>query len=311
MWLLILIPIITGGGLAAQSAVNSRLRQVVGSPYLSSLVSFATGWLLLLIAMGATRQTFKITGTTITANPWWIWCGGLLGVVGMTAFILLFPVLGSVQTSILTICGQILMGVLIDQFGWLYSPQKVLTWQRTLGIVLLISGVILANYQKRSRLAAKTRARTGRRFLWQAFAVVTGMIMAVQASVNGHLGTVLHSSLYAVTISFTLSLTCLIAGLLVTRSSWQGLLALGPAVHQQWWIIIGGALGILYSFSSAWLVPILGTGEVVVFSLFGQLLFSTCIDQWGLFGAVIKPVSRQKVWGLLLLFLGVLLISWG
>lgn len=229
----------------------------------------------------------------------------------MTAFILLFPVLGSVQTSILTICGQILMGVLIDQFGWLYSPQKTLTWQRIIGIILLVGGVILANYQRRSRLAARPHPRTARRLLWQAFAVVTGMVMAVQASVNGHLGTVLHSSLYAVTISFTLSLTCLIVGLLVTRSSWRGLSALGPAIRQQWWIIIGGALGILYSFSSAWLVPILGTGEVVVFSLFGQLLFSTWIDQRGLFGAAIKPVSRQKVWGLFLLFLGVLLISWG
>lgn len=303
------IPIITGGGLAAQSAVNSRLRQVVHSPFLSSLISFAIGWLALIIIMAITKQSFALTGSEFSHNPDWIWCGGFLGVVGMTAFILLFPVLGSVQTSLLTIFGQILMGVLVDQFGWLYSPQKTMNWQRYLGVILLIAGVLLANYHRQTQMNKNDRPHVSHRLFWQAFAVVTGMIMAIQSSVNGHLGTVLHSSVFAVTISFSVSLLCLLVGLCLARTDWRNLLNVVPAVKRQWWVIIGGFLGILFSLSSAWLVPIIGTGEVVVFSLFGQLLFSTLIDQWGLFGAQQKPVSRQKVLGLLLLLAGVLLIS--
>lgn len=311
MWWLILVPIITGGGLAAQSAVNAKLRQVVASPYLSSFISFFTGWLILLLAMVVTRQPFIIHGSAITNNPWWIWTGGILGLIGLTSLIFLFPVLGSVQTSVLTIFDQVLMGVLVDQFGWLYSPQKPLTWRRGIGIVFLVIGVLLANYQLSSKISQEAgEPKVAHRLWWQIYAVVTGMVMALQSTVNGHFGTVLHSSLYAVTISFTLSLILLIIGLLVGHTPWQNVRRVGPAVRHQWWVISGGFLGVLYSFSCAWLVPILGTGEVVVFSLFGQLVFSSMIDQWGLLGADQKSVTRQKLWGLFLLLIGVVLISW-
>lgn len=307
--ILFLIPIITGCGLAAQSALNARLSKTVKSPYLSSLISFTVGLLLLLITALVTRQSLILTKGDFTNNPWWIWIGGILGLLGMTAFIILFPILGSVQTSVLTIFGQILMGVLIDQFGWLYSPQKSLTWLRFLGVVLMIAGVLLANLEHRAPMDKGKQPKIKHRLFWQIIAILTGVVMAVQSSINGHLGTVLHSSLFAVIVSFTVSLFFLILFLLLSRAHWSNLKAIVPALHVHWWLILGGLLGILFSLSTAWLVPILGTGEVVVFSLFGQLLFSTLIDQFGLFESKKKAITRQKIIGLILLFVGVLLLN--
>lgn len=40
-------------------------------------------------------------------------------------------------------------------------------------------------------------------------------------------------------------------------------------------------LGAIYVLGCAWLVPQIGTGQVIVLVLFGQLFFSAIID-WGL-----------------------------
>lgn len=59
---------------------------------------------------------------------------------------------------------------------------------------------------------------------------------------------------------------------------------------------------------SAWLAPMLGTGQLIVISLSGQLLFSTLIDQFGLFKAEKRPISVNKIIGLILMFIGVFLV---
>ena len=75
---------------------------------------------LLVIATAITGGTFGISQAF--GEPLWIWFGGLLGVVALTGNILLFPHLGAVQTVVLPIAGQIMMGVVIDHFGFFDSP---------------------------------------------------------------------------------------------------------------------------------------------------------------------------------------------
>lgn len=293
--------------MAAQSAINSHLRSYVESPYLASLVSFSVGWLLLILAMIFTRTQLSLP-LNVFHQPLWIWLGGFCGVFGMTAFILLFPVLGSVQTSLLAVGGQIIMSLLVDQFGWFYSPVHRLNIWRLCGILFLLTGVLLTSFSSKEASTHQNNI-SGYHFWWQLLAVITGMVMAVQSSINGHLGIILHSSLYAVTISFTISLILLNLLLVSQHISYCNLTGIVTGIHYHWWLLLGGLLGILFSFSSAWLVPVLGTGTVVISSLFGQLTFSVIIDQWGLFGASVKPVSVTKLSGLVVALLGIVLIN--
>ncbi|GIP69435.1 hypothetical protein AWA1501_15980 [Lactiplantibacillus pentosus] len=69
---------------------------------------------------------------------------------------------------------------------------------------------------------------------------------------------------------------------------------------------IGGFLGAAYVFGSAWLVPQIGTGQVVVIALFGQLLFSAIIEQFGWFEAQAQRVKLPRLVGLLLMLVGVI-----
>ncbi|WP_300120439.1 DMT family transporter [uncultured Enterococcus sp.] len=78
--------------------------------------------------------------------------------------------------------------------------------------------------------------------------------------------------------------------------------------HGEWWILLGGICGSLYVFISAWLVPIIGTGQVSVIALFGQLLFSAIIDQIGMFHSAKYNLNITKVAGLIIMLVGVIVI---
>ena len=129
--------------LSLQTAVNSRLRGFIGSPYQASFVSFTVGTLFLAVILLLNRQPLGISQHLLTTQPWWIWIGGLLGVIFLTTNILLFPHIGGIQTAIMPILGQVIMGVIIDNFGWFHSPQQSLTLIRLLGLLVALIGIIV------------------------------------------------------------------------------------------------------------------------------------------------------------------------
>ncbi|MEY2385419.1 DMT family transporter [Lactiplantibacillus pentosus] len=278
MFLLALIPILMGGGLAMQTAVNAKLRQFVGSPYLASAVSFSVGALFLIVLTLLSGVSPFVSLTTIATNPWWIWLGGLLGVIGLTVNLLLFPRLGSIQTAVLPIFGQIVMGILIDQFGWFASPREPLTIVKVIGLVLVTLGMLVATVRFNHATAEYPVKWL---WLWRLLGIGAGMLIATQAAINGHLGTILQSSVHAAMVSFTVGAVLLLLLIAVLRVPTKPLQIALQAGRSYWWMWIGGFLGAAYVFGSAWLVPQIGTGQVVVIALFGQLLFSAIIEQFG------------------------------
>lgn len=311
--LLLLFPIAMGAGLAMQTAVNARLRGFVSSPYLSSGFSFLMAWLFLLILSLVTHQALIIQPAFIASHPVWLWLGGLFGAIALTGNVVLFQKIGSLQTTVLPIMGQIIMSVLIDQFGLFKSPNAPLTLAKILGLLLIIGGVILSLglFEPRDPLL-KTNGRQpkqGSRLFYQVFAVIAGMLMAMQTAINGFLGATLHSPIHAAFISFTLGVLCLVLVNLITRARLANFSVAFKQGPRYWWVWIGGIIGALYVLCSSWLVPLIGTGQVVVLALFGQLVFSALVEHFGLFGSQTTPISRSKIVGLIIMFVGVLVVK--
>lgn len=185
-----------GGLLPIQTAINSRLRQYVISPFISSLISFTVGTMFLLILNIVTGGHILLSMNQMNTIPWWAYLGGLLGTIGLTTNILLFPILGSVQTVIIPIMGQIIMSMLIDHFGWLGTPRELLTIFSLIGIGILIVGVItvivLPDYLNQTRYVAEPIKY---KLLWQLLGLFAGCAIATQVAINGHLGVIIHSSI--------------------------------------------------------------------------------------------------------------------
>lgn len=294
----ILIGIIAGLVLPVQTLVNTRLRAATGTPFSSSLISFAVGTVtLLVIATAVTGGKFGISQAL--GEPLWIWFGGLLGVVALTGNILLFPHLGAVQTVVLPIAGQIMMGVVIDHFGFFDSPASSLTIVRAVGALVTLGGVIaiVAGPGAPTKRDDSTMAL----WLWRLAGFIFGCFTASQSAINGHLGQITGSPVSAAMVSFTIGVSALIVLNIILR--WRPRIERPDGEANPWWMWVGGVLGSLFVLGNAALVPQIGTGLTVVATLLGSMLGSLLIDHMR--GA---RVQLRQVVGIAVILIGVVLI---
>lgn len=129
-----------------QTAVNGRLRVAVHSPFLASLLSFSTGTIVLILITLSVDHRMKLSRATLKESPWWLWIGGPLGVVFVTGNILLLPALGAELTVVSVLCGQMLIALVIDHFGWFGVKRHRINWPRLAGVALMVAGIVFIQH---------------------------------------------------------------------------------------------------------------------------------------------------------------------
>lgn len=309
--LLLAMGLAIGIGVPLQTTINSQLRKAVSSSLASSMISFTVGTLFLAIILLLTGQSLLISENIIKDQPWWIWIGGLLGVIYLTGNIILFPYLGSVQTVIMPVTGQLIMSMLIDNFGWFGAVRHSLTAIRILGAVLVAVGVIMAVAvkswleEKKSRLDLPTLKKS-KQLPWQLLGIFTGMLSATQTAINGHLGVILGSAEKSALVSFFIGTLALWIIVFVK----EHLVSFSKKrADYPWWIWLGGILGALFVFGNAFLAPLIGTGMTVVVVLIGMISGSLLVDQFGWLKAPKQPIVPIQLCGILVMIIGVALIK--
>ena len=152
VFLFMMLGLFAGMASPIQTSINSELRNAIHSPFIASLISFLVGMLVLLFLTSFIehRRLFlnnlQTAKTFVTSSPWWLWTGGILGVVFITSNILLLPIVGASLTVVLALSGQMIIALIIDHFGWFGTPKHRLNVQRMLGIVLMITGIIIIQH---------------------------------------------------------------------------------------------------------------------------------------------------------------------
>ncbi len=142
VWLYLFVCLLAGALMPLQAGVNAQLARWVGHPVTASLVSFAVGTLA-LFAYGAALRPQLPAAAALASAPWWVWGGGLLGAVFVTAAAAFAPRLGAATFISITIAGQVLVSILLDHFGVVGFAARPVTAMRLLGALLLIAGVLL------------------------------------------------------------------------------------------------------------------------------------------------------------------------
>lgn len=308
------IGVLAGLLLPIQTCLNSRLRESVGSPFLSSLISFIGGTVFLFIVTLCVNGSVLFPLSAFAQNPAWLWLGGLFGVIGLTTNIFIFPKIGGVQTAILPITGQIIMGLIIDTFGLFYSAQQTLNITRLLGILLVIAGVVGAVVlgQKRSHKnlpsdSSPSDEQDAGLLGWRALALGAGFLMAAQSAINGHLGVVLGSSAKSAFVSFTVGTIVLALIACVLKLKIRIRVPQGKTKNP-WWMYFGGVLGALFVAGNALLVPVLGTGLTIMAALTGMITGSLMVDKFGLLQAPQRAVTLTQVLSLGVMVIGIALV---
>ncbi|MFK8047979.1 MAG: DMT family transporter [Halioglobus sp.] len=73
--------------------------------------------------------------------PWYILCGGLLGLVVVGAISYLIPIIGAAQAMVLVVAGQLFTGAVLDHLGAFGLTTKPIELSRVLGLSLVFVGV--------------------------------------------------------------------------------------------------------------------------------------------------------------------------
>jgi transporter family-2 protein len=131
-------------------------------------------------------------------------------------------------------------------------------------------------------------------------AVLAGLAGSVQVALMSRLGErvgVLEA------LGFSAGLTALLAAiaLLLVR---HGLGGYERAVHQPWWMLMGGVAGLLIVFTITYAGPRIGVAATVGILIAGQLAMGAAIDRWGLFGSARIELHWPRLLGIALLAAG-------
>jgi bacterial/archaeal transporter family-2 protein len=150
----VLMGCVAGAIVGVQRALNGQINEHSHQSFTTSLLNFIMGtsflviFLAVLIIFGSTELS------PLPAGPWWIYTGGVIGVIYIAFTSTIVQHLGVLTFTLYSVGGQLVGSLLID----IYSPTKGVQVSAYLvtGIAMTYLGVIVGgvnNQQSRKRLS--------------------------------------------------------------------------------------------------------------------------------------------------------------
>ena len=131
-------------------------------------------------------------------------------------------------------------------------------------------------------------------------AVAAGLAGSVQVAVMSRLGE--RIGVFPALAFSTLLTAVLALGLLVVAR--RSVAGYERALHQPWWMLLGGVMGALIIFAITYAGPRIGVAATVGILIAGQLFAGAAIDKWGLFGSARIALHWPRLLGIALLAAG-------
>ena len=132
--------LVAGVAGSIQVVVNATLGRRIG------VVDAAAFGSVVAMLVLVTATVFVRSGDGVTAalkQPAWLWLGGIMGALIVTAIAYSPPRIGVFATIGIIVAGQLVMGALIDAFG-LFGVERIpLHPARVTGLVFLAAGALL------------------------------------------------------------------------------------------------------------------------------------------------------------------------
>jgi len=136
---------VTAGGIAGaivgvQRALNGQINEHSHQSFTTSLLNFVTGTSFLVILISAGVLLGKNELSPLPGGPWWIYAGGVIGVIYIAFTSTIVQHLGVLTFTLFSVGGQLVGSLIID----LVSPTDGVSVSAYLvtGIVMTYAGVV-------------------------------------------------------------------------------------------------------------------------------------------------------------------------
>ena len=137
--LVYLVGLLGGVAVGVQSPIAGKMGQSIGGTAGSFIVHLGglifSGLLLIFRGGENIRNWHKL--------PWYAFFAGAFGLILYLTINYTLPRLGSTMMIMLIIVGQLLMGMLVDHFGWFGVDVRPIDLPRIAGVLLLFAGGFL------------------------------------------------------------------------------------------------------------------------------------------------------------------------
>ena len=136
--LIILIGLAGGVAVGLQSPMASMITQRLGIFESVFIVHFGGALIALvpLLVYGSKLGQWR-------SVPWYTLGAGIFGLVVIAAISYMIPRVGVAASITTVVAGQLLVGTILDQYGWLGATVKPLDLTRILGLGVVLVGVWL------------------------------------------------------------------------------------------------------------------------------------------------------------------------
>jgi transporter family-2 protein len=138
IFLILLVGLAGGMAIGVQSPMSSMISQRLGMLE-SIFIVHAGGALVVLIPIlvfGSRLREWR-------SVPWYTLGAGAFGLIVIASMSYMIPRIGIAGALITLLAGQLIVGSLLDHFGWLGVTQRLLDLPRIIGLIVVMAGVWL------------------------------------------------------------------------------------------------------------------------------------------------------------------------
>lgn len=255
--------------MALQSRANGELAHVLGNSKEASLISFGSGFMVLMVMAAFSpklREGLRRIRAAVADRrlPRWQTLAGLSGAVYVLVQAYTVPLMGVAIFSVATIAGQSTSSIVVDRLGLRSGVRHHVTVRRIVTAVVTVVAVAVS-------VADRVDGAVG----WLALvAFASGLLVSVQRALNAHITDYAQQSYATTWLNFATGVALLIVVNLVVQQPAGPL----PTGASAWWMYSGGALGVVFIALSSVAVQNLGVLMFTVLSVGGQLIGALIID---------------------------------
>jgi transporter family-2 protein len=265
---------------AVQSRMNGQLAHDTGDAFVTSVISFGSGLLILTVGLAFAPAARAGIVTVVAAvrggrMPWWYLAGGTAGAIFVLTQSLVVTLIGVALFTVGIVAGQLTSSVIVDRRGIGTMAPKPFTMPRVVAAVLALAGVVVS---------VSGDLRTDVPLGLLVLPVLAGALVGMQAALNGQVRGVAGSAYTATFGNFLVGTTLLVLILVVHLAidPWSPVLPANPLAY------LGGTVGVLFIGAQAILVRTTGVLVLGLAVLSGQLVMAVGFD-------LVLPLPGQQL----------------
>ena len=304
--------VLIGIGSVIQVGINKELAVTLSDGNIiiggirSALVNFTVGTTILtILTLIRTQCGYAPTVVTtvthlqnISRTDYSIFFGGLLGSIMVVLSIIFSRQIGYSLYFTCSVAGSVIMSTIIDHYSFFNFPQRFISNMKILGCICCIIGsILLIDYN--------TENFNFLYIFYIILSILTGCLQPIQTACNRKLSNIIKDSINAALYSFSSGMIILFIITIFTLIFNKYIIINDFKI----WQIFGGILGFFYVLTSILVSPIIGMSNYFVIIITGNLVTSTLVDTIGTFGPPVNRFSALGIIGVLITFVGGIIIS--